>query len=79
MPSRLVLNELDIDLAPLTAWLVVIIVVVVLRSLGDARTLHATILCDLTTVALGELVIVVLGRVDVLAVLYFAHVDVSSR
>lgn len=58
MPTRLVLDELDLYLATLAAWLVIVIVIVV-ASGGLALALDSTVLGG----AVVELLLMVVGRV----------------
>lgn len=61
VPTRLVLNELDIDLPSLAAWFVVVIVVVVGGG-TDARPLEASVFSALCAVAVtGRNRVVVTG------------------
>lgn len=60
MPSRFILDEFDVDLSPLTSRLVIVIVIVV-SSLTDARTLDAS---SVAVAIASQRVISTFGLVD---------------
>lgn len=75
MPSRLVLDKLDLNLPPLTTWLVIIIVVVVGGSGRGARALDASLGA---AIAVAQVVLVG-GRVGLILVGDFARHCESSK
>jgi hypothetical protein len=57
---RFVLDELDLNLASLASWLVIVVIVVVGRA--GSRTLDATVLSALDSIAIANARVVVAGR-----------------
>ena len=60
--TRLVLDELDVNLATLTARLIIVIVVIVAGSSADASTLDAAGLSTLTSIAISGGQGIITGR-----------------
>ena len=68
MPTRFILNELDVNLPPLAPRLIVVVVIVVGRG-GDARSLDAPIVAVAVAghaqgVVLGARAVLVVGILD---------------
>jgi len=50
--TRLVLDKLDLNLSPLTTWLVIVVVIIISGSGRGARTLDASVLSSIAQVIL---------------------------
>ena len=73
VPTRFILDELDVDFPPFSAWLVVVVVVIVCCS-GDARPLDASIVA-VAIARRAQAIVLGTRAVLVVGVLNFGHGD----